>query len=196
MVVSDLFPQEMCLLTFVAAEIKVWLCRKEKVKLLHSVTLISLQKMISALINTVFIHLSFLVSATWNKSVKRRIKKVLIMFSTSCRNLFMQAILQKGFKNQVWRGRGKKHLFFCFSFCKHLRLVYKLTGLSWAWQPRSLIRICLCSKAPDCDTTQKTKAKQKAADQMLMLVAFVTSPDEGAGKQLNDALFFSHLTIN
>lgn len=40
------------------------------------------------------------------------------------------------------------------------------------------------------------KKKEKAADQMLMLFAFVISPDEGAGKQLNNALFFSHLTIN
>lgn len=43
---------------------------------------------------------------------------------------------------------------------------------------------------------KKKKEKEKAADQMLMLFAFVISPDEGAGKQLNNALFFSHLTIN
>lgn len=72
----------------------------------HSVTLISLVKIISALINTVSVDLSFPVSATWNKSVKGRIRKLLIMSSSSYRRLFRErtykiCISRKSFEKVV-----------------------------------------------------------------------------------------------
>lgn len=138
-ITEGLFRLEMCLPTFMAAEGKVWVCRRDERKqeeehlkgwqsyYTQCHPYLTSENYFSPYQHS-FHSFIFPMSATWNKSVKGGIRKVLIMFSSSYRRLFREKIkvickilikrkiLQKGFRNHQYDEGGNKSLVVLFIF--------------------------------------------------------------------------------